>query len=164
MANFLEWPIVNEVILPFLLIFTLIFALLEKTKLLGDDKHQINAIMGLVIGGLLVTFGNAVERITQLTVFLSVSLVIIFIFLLLFGFISGNKEGDMLKDYTWAKLLFLFVIIIAVTVATLIITDTWDKVYDFFASDERGQNIFIIILIGAAIYAVLKTGNSGRSS
>lgn len=158
MANFLTLPIFKEVILPFILIFTLIFAILEKSKLLGEGKQQVNAIIGFVIAGLLVGFGNAVNYITQLTVFLSVGLVILFVFMLLFGFVSGAKEGDVFKEYGWIKLGLGVIVFIAVVVATLMITNVWDNVYNFFTSEGLGQNIIFIILIVIAIAAVLFGG------
>lgn len=39
----------TDVMLPFLLIFTLFFAILEKSKVLGDDKKNINVVVSLVI-------------------------------------------------------------------------------------------------------------------
>ena len=44
-----------DFVLPFILVFTLIFAILSKTKLLGEDKKQINALLGLIIGIILIT-------------------------------------------------------------------------------------------------------------
>ena len=43
-------PIFTDFLLPFALVFTLIFAILQKTKLLGDGKKQVDAIIGLVVG------------------------------------------------------------------------------------------------------------------
>src|SRR3989338_2266723 len=39
----------TDVLLPFLLIFTLIFAVLEKSKLLGTEKRNLNTVLALVI-------------------------------------------------------------------------------------------------------------------
>ena len=40
---------VMDVILPFLLVFTIVFAVMQRTKLLGDKKN-INVIIALVLG------------------------------------------------------------------------------------------------------------------
>ena len=90
--------IFTDIILPFLLVFTLVFAILDKSKLLGEGKRQINAIMSLVIGLILIGFPFAMEIIVKLIPFLAVSLVILFVFMLLFGFISSKKEGDVLNN------------------------------------------------------------------
>ncbi len=44
----------TDVLLPFLLIFTLIFAVLQKTKILGEEKKNINTMIALVIALLVV--------------------------------------------------------------------------------------------------------------
>ena len=38
-----------DVILPFILIFTLIFAILQKSKILGEDKKNFNVVVSLVV-------------------------------------------------------------------------------------------------------------------
>jgi hypothetical protein len=43
-----SWGVL-DVMLPFLLIFTLVFAILQKTKILGDDKKNFNVIIALVM-------------------------------------------------------------------------------------------------------------------
>ncbi len=39
-----------DVILPFILIFTLVFAFLQKSKILGKDSKRFNAVVALVMG------------------------------------------------------------------------------------------------------------------
>lgn len=43
-----------DVILPFLLIFVIIYAILQKTKILGDGKKNLNIIVAIVVGLLVV--------------------------------------------------------------------------------------------------------------
>ena len=40
---------VTDILLPFILIFTIVFATLQKTKILGDGKKQFNVIVSLVM-------------------------------------------------------------------------------------------------------------------
>ena len=44
----------TDVLLPFLLIFAVVFAILQKVKIFGKDKKNINVILSLVIGLLVV--------------------------------------------------------------------------------------------------------------
>ena len=39
-----------DVALPFLLVFTIVFAVLEKTKILGEDKRNLNVVLSLILG------------------------------------------------------------------------------------------------------------------
>lgn len=46
---FLQTYEVVEAVLPFLLIFTLIFSLLQRIKLFGEDKKNINVVVALLL-------------------------------------------------------------------------------------------------------------------
>ena len=48
--NALERLGITDIILPFLLIFTVVFAVLQKTKILGAEKKNLNVIIALVLG------------------------------------------------------------------------------------------------------------------
>jgi multisubunit Na+/H+ antiporter MnhB subunit len=50
MTTILQAPLLIDFIYPFLLIFFIVFAILEKSKLFGDEKKQLNALVALVIG------------------------------------------------------------------------------------------------------------------
>jgi len=160
MANFLtSSPIIQDLVLPFVLIFTLVFAILEKSKLLGDDKRQINAIIGFVVAGLFLAFSNYVSWIKQFTVVLVISLFAIFVFLLIWGFVWGDKGGDPLKDAEGIKWTIGIVMLIIVLVAALVITGYWEKMK---VSNDLVANIVFIIFIIAAIAAVLNQGKKEK--
>ncbi len=156
-------PLFIEIILPFLLVFTLVFAILDKTKLLGEGKRQINAITSLVIGLILIGFPFARDIIVRLIPFLVVCLVILFVFMLIFGFISGKKEGDVLGKGLKITLGLIFGL--AVVVAVLWITGAWDRIYELFVESEYAGKIFVniimVVIIVAAIIAVLSSGGKG---
>lgn len=155
-SNFLQQPLFAEIILPFVLIFTLVFAILEKSKLLGEDKHQINAIIGLVIAAIFTAVGKYAGWIQQFMVFLVITVVILFVFMLIFAFFSGNTNGNPIPDNykTWLGI----VAVVAVVVATLIITGFWDTLWDWVTADNRGANIALILIVVAAVWAVLGMG------
>lgn len=44
----------TDILLPFLLIFVIIFAILQKTKVLGEERKNLNIIVALVVGLLVV--------------------------------------------------------------------------------------------------------------
>ena len=88
---FLISPYFLDYVLPFVLVFTVVFAVLQKTKLLGDEVKQINAILGLVVGLFLIAFPGPRGIIVLLMPFLAVALVILLVFMLLYGFIVFHK-------------------------------------------------------------------------
>jgi len=48
-----DWGVV-DVALPFLLVFTIVFAILEKTEILGHGKKNFNVMIGIVMGAAVV--------------------------------------------------------------------------------------------------------------
>lgn len=153
MATFLTLPIFTDVILPFLFIFTLVFAVLEKSKLLGDGKSQINAIIGAILAALLIGFATAIDLITQITVFVAVALVILFAFMLVYGFVYNGKDGEIMGKKM--KTILQIIIFVAFVIAVLLATDSWDKVYEFFTRSDVGANVIFLVLIAASIAAVV---------
>ena len=51
--NLDRWGL-TDVLLPFLLIFVILFAILQKTKILGDGKKNLNVVISLVVALLVV--------------------------------------------------------------------------------------------------------------
>ena len=127
-------PIFMEYILPFLLVFTIVFAVLDKTKLLGEGKRQINAIISFVVGLILLGFEESKMVIVKLIPFFAISLIILFVFMLLYGFVSGKKEGDVLNK--GLKITLGVIVGLAVVVAVLWATGAWDPIYEFLLEGE----------------------------
>ncbi|MGV8152366.1 MAG: hypothetical protein ACP5OG_04745 [Candidatus Nanoarchaeia archaeon] len=146
----------THVILPWILVFTLVFAVLQKTKLLGDGKKQIDAIISAVIGLILVAFPYPRDIIVQLMPFLAVLLVVFFVFMLSYGFIFGNTSGDPLQK--WVKVALAIVLGIALVIALLVFSGTWGIVYDYtLGGSDKGiiGNVLMVVVIAGVIIAVL---------
>jgi len=154
----LQHWIVTKFLLPFLLIFLIVFAILEKTKALGENK-QINAFIAFVIGLIFVSVVFPGEVVTNLILFLTIALVVVFLTLLLWGFATGTKlEADFLGS-TGSKIaggIAVVLVIIAVIFATgtdfaavdLLFYQSWS--YDFWI------NVIFIAAIAGALALVLK--------
>jgi len=160
----LTLPIFQKYILPFVLVFTLIFAILQKTKLLGDDTKQINAIVGLVVGLMFVVFPFANNFVVQLMPFLAISAVVLLVFMLMYGFVWGSKEGDVL--HKGVKIGLVIILGLALATFMLYIAGWWDYIYEFLFEGNNAVtlwfNVFILIIIAVAVIAVLV--DKGRSS
>ncbi len=162
MVNFLITGIFQDLILPFILIFVLIFAILQKTKLLGEGVQQINAVVAFVIAGIFVAFSAYVVWLRSFVIFLAIALFILFVFMLIYGFTYANKDGFTLgKEF---QIIIAVIAFIAVIIAALVITKTWDNVYSFFTTSNTGSNIIFIVLIGLAVGAVLFGGKKAGGS
>src|SRR3989344_748827 len=150
-------PFFLDFILPFVLVFTLIFAILQKTKLLGEEVKQINAIIGLTVGLMLIAFPPARALIVLLMPFLAVVAVILLVFMLLYGFATGAKDGNIVGD--WWKVAFGFIISVALVSYFLVISGYWDFVWNLLFQGGGGvifTTILMAIVIIGAIVAVVR--------
>jgi len=141
-------------ILPFVLVFTLVFALLQKTKLLGEGKKQIDSLVALIIGIILIAFPYARNIVVELMPFLAVSIAVLLVFMLLYGFVYGKTDMER-----GIKITLLIIGSLALITVLLIITGAWDYIYSMmFERAEGGQiwiNILLIAVIAGAIIAVV---------
>src|SRR3989344_8350200 len=114
-----------DVILPFLLVFTITFAILEKTKILGHDKEKnpkknLDAMVAFTIAFFVVAASNIVQAIQVSLPAISMVLLIVVVFMLLLGSIAGESgdKGFHLweKDgpYRWAGWLVVIFVVIAI--------------------------------------------------
>jgi hypothetical protein len=150
-----------RVVYPFLLVFTLLFAVLQKSKILGDEKSQIDALVALSIALIVVAFSWSTNIIINLMPFLAVSLVILLVFMILFGFVASTNE-DGLKMPPFVKWGITILIVLALVIAVLISTGQWDRVYYalFFDYGENTllSNIVLLVIVAGAIAAVVMPG------
>ena len=157
----LSHPIFVETILPFLLVFTIVFAVLQKSKILGDGKRQIDAIVSLVIGLLVISFAQAVGIIVQLIPFLAVGLVVLLVLMLLVG---SFWKGDLPKKLQYVM---MTVVILAVVVAVMLLTGAWSWLLDLVYLGEDSSlfmnALFVIIIAGAVVWVIISAGGkSGK--
>lgn len=160
MATILSHPFFVEQVLPFLLVFTLVFAILDKSKILGEGKRQINAIIAFVIGLILIAFPFPRSIIVNLMPLLAVLAVVFLVFMILYGFVSGKE----LKGEKWMKITFGILVGLALIIALLLFTGYWNVVVAALTGGqgkEIATNIFFIAVIIAAVAIVLATGKKG---
>jgi hypothetical protein len=146
---------------PFLLIFFIVFAILEKTKIFGEDKKQLNALLSFVVGLVFVSAVFPKIMVNNLILFLTVAIVISFIGLLLWGFLIG---GDAKIQSTGVKWGFGIVLVLFLIGAVLWAAGWQDEVFDFLTGDSIGgsfwTNLVFIIVIAIALTIALKVGKS----
>lgn len=161
----LQSTIISKFILPFLLVFFIIFAILEKTKLLGDGQKQLNALIAFVIGLIFVGAVFPKEVVGNLILFLSVAIVIVFVTLLIWGFVGGRVELDSkIKKLAGVGVLVAVIIAVlwAVGVKLAEVSDLVNFLFYQSWSAAFWTNALFIVVIAVALAVVLKyTGASG---
>lgn len=162
METLLQHEILTGFVYPFLLMFFLVFAILEKTKLLGEDKKQLNALLAFVIGLIFTAAVKPKVMVENLILFMTIAIAIVFVVLLLWGFISGGSNGFQIEK--WMKWLLWILGGIAVFIAILWVTGVKGSIIDVvFGQDWSGAfwtNFIFIIIIALALAIVLVKGKS----
>ncbi len=82
-----------EVLLPFLLIFTVIFAVLQKVKLFGQNSKNINIVVSLIIAFFVVRVPSIINTINMFLPKVSLLVLILLMILLVLGIFGASAEG-----------------------------------------------------------------------
>ncbi len=156
-----ELPIFGEFILPFLLIFVLVFAILQKSKILGDGKAQVDAIVSLTVSLISIGVPYSREVIVGLMPWLAIGLSVMLVFLIMYGFVAG----DLSSAPKWMKTTFgvlsgLFVLIVVIWV-----TGLWKYISNFTLNgSELWTNLLLLVIIAGAVVFVIVAGKKSSSS
>ena len=155
----------SQIILPFILVFTLVFAILEKSKVLGEGKKQINSIISLVIGLLLVGVEPARAVILDIVPVLAVVAVIILVFMILYGFVGGTEDRGVLNKPLQITVGIIAVIVIIITLLTS--TGFLDKILEKVklpgSSEIVQSSVMLIVIVVLLIVALVSGGKKGES-
>lgn len=165
--NILMSDFAVQLVYPFLLVFVIVFAILQKSKILGDDKRQIDALVSLAVALIVIAFSWATDIIAKLMPFLAIGIVVLLVFLLLYGFVASDKD-EGLKLHKNLKIAIGVVIVIFVVIAVIVATGKWDTVYNSIFKGEGisdlWANILLIAIVGGVLAIVIFTGRDKKSS
>jgi hypothetical protein len=166
--EFLDTLGVYDVLLPFILVFAIMFAILEKSKVLGTEtkgdvtipKRNINSLVAFVIAFFVVASSRIVAAINQALSHIVILLVATVFFLVLIGvfhkegepiFLDGGwKTGGMIVMLVGIVLIFLNAIRTKTGVSWL--EWVWSYVIKNWNSTVVGTIIFLIIIIVGIVF------------
>lgn len=155
---FFQNPVFSKFILPFLLIFFIVYALLQKTKVFGDDVAQVNALIAFVIGLVFVGVAYPKEVVENLILFMTVAIVVVFVLLIIMGFATGH---DLKIESTGLRWFVGIIVVVVVLVATLWATGIEGGVFDFLFrqswSSEFWTNVLFVVLVGIALAVIIRS-------
>ena len=159
----LQHWIVTQFILPFLLIYFIVFGALIKSKVFSADK-QLNALIALVVG--LIFVGAIFPKIAvgNLILFLTVAMVTLFVAMLLWGFVAGEDGLKFEKIPGPIKGAILGVILVSVALALIwalgIDTTFIDYLFRSTWSKEFWTNAAFVAVVIIALGMMVKGGKS----
>lgn len=155
---------VYDVILPFVLSFSIVFAILEKTKVLGTEKIKIdgkledvtrknlNSMVAFVVAFLVVASGEIVRVINEAMANLVVLILVLVMFLMFVGSVAKSEnDGFMFKaDSKW----YYFMISLILAGVLLIFLNAldwlepfWDYLVDHWQTNAVGSVILLLLVV-----------------
>ena len=153
----------TDVLLPFILVFTITFAILDKANIFGENKKNINIVVSLVMGLLFViphVTGSykGVDPVNlikgALPAIAVITIAIIMVILLTGAF--GAKGDFLAENYkTWIAVVALFIVavIFASAAGWLGRLPWW---LDFLRDSATQAAIILILFTGVLIYFIQK--------
>ncbi len=164
MTNFVElfeimesWGML-DVMLPFLLIFTIVFAVLQKAKIFGADSKRFNVIIALVLGMVVViphilgTYPEGQDAVLIInSVLPNVALVLVAIIMVLllsgvFGYEPKGAGGAILIP-AFAVIIWIFGI-----------SAGWWADFGWFNIDPDTLAVVLVLLVFGIIIAIITAG------
>jgi hypothetical protein len=156
---------IYDVVLPFLLTFTITFAIFEKSKILGTEvieekvytKKNLNAMAAFVIAFMVIASGKLVETITRVSANVVVLILLGIFFLLLLGTFYAPKEKEPIAlekgwKTTFTVIMFIGVVVVFLDAIRTEVGQSWLDVLlgylgQFWTSTAVASIILIIFLI-----------------
>ena len=180
-VGFLDNLGVYDVVLPFLLVFTITFAILEKTKVFGEEeindkpypRRNLNAMAAFVIGFLVVASTNLVAAINTAVANMVLLLILAVAFLLLVGSFTNPdemKKGIFLeKKWRTFFMVIVFIAIVFIFLDAIKVNDrSWLEIAWGFMRFNWNSSvigaIILIVIIGAFMWWIQKSPDGSSDS
>ena len=137
--------------LPFLMIFAMVYGILNKTKLLGDNKG-VQATIALAVGLLSLQFDYVTNFYATIFPYAGIGISVLLVALILMGLTS--------EDITWSKYVWfgIGVVIFLVVLFTSLSDFAWMGGMGFTVSQARPAILAGMILLGLMALIVFSGG------
>jgi len=168
---------VFDVVLPFLLVFTVVFALLERTKVFGTEKIEgkeytkknLNSAAAFVMAFLVVASSRLVQVITEVSSKFVVLLFLVVLFLLLVGSFFKEESHGVFLEGGW-KTVFMIIVFLGLAFIFLDAIPSesggslLDDAFGFLSGTSRGEFVgsgILLVLIILFIVFITQERKSG---
>lgn len=133
-------------ILSFLLVFVLVYALLKKTEVLGDNDG-INLLISFILAVFFIVEASLVDFINFSTAWAVVFIVCVFLILLLIGFVGKDALGTITgnKGVAWVLLAGIIIFFIISSAYTFNWAVNWQQVTDWAYTDWFGMVLLLVV-------------------
>lgn len=138
----------------FLFVFVIVYALLAKTKILGESQF-VNLLIGFIIAIVFSTVGSAQEYVKTVTPWFVVLVVVLFFILIIIGLSQQKIENIMKPGFVWVFIVAL--ILVFLFAATKVFAPVWWDVKEFISNEGRiVGGILLLIIAALAAWVITK--------
>ncbi len=134
-------------IFAFLLVFIVIYALLAKTKILGES-NAVMLFIAFILSSFFVVQASLVDFIRFSSAWFGVIVIGVFFLLLILAFLPGESPlGFLTKNdwFSWAILIVILIFFVVSAAYVFNVAVNWGMVKDWFGSDWFGMILLLII-------------------
>ena len=143
-------------IFAFLLVFIVVYALLFKSKVLGDNQ-TIMVFISFILSGFFIVQASLVEFVKFTSAWFVVGIVMVFFLIALLGFLPGKTPFEFLGKGNWFSWVVFgglvgFFIISSSYVFNWVVN--WGMVKDWFNSDWFGM-VLLLLIAGVVAWKIV---------
>lgn len=167
-----------DIVLPFLLVFTLVFAILEKTRILGTEgkdkdipKRNLNSMVSFVVALLVVATNKVVTTLNTALPNIVLLLVVVIMFLLLISVFHKTGEMEFKQTHgNWYKFFvtILFIGVLLVFLGAIPMSnegETWLSYgWDYVVDNWEGSVVSSFIFLGVVLLVIAYVTRSSSGS
>lgn len=165
LLQFLESYSLTDVILPFFIVFLVVFAILQKSHLLGQNKKNFNAMFALIMG-LMVVMPHVLGKyppgkdlvviLNEVLPNVSVLAIAIMMLLLIIGIVAPHYAGS---NFTGVVALFAFAGIVYFFGAA---GNWWPAVYNNWWGPDTTSLVIVILVFALILWFILREPGQGE--
>jgi len=179
-VQFMDKIGVYDVVLPFLLVFVIVYAILEKSKVFGTEKvgekevprKNLNSMAAFVIGFLVIASSQLVASISAFVSQLVLLIVLVVAFLMLVGSFTNEKDMDGFlsgpenKTIRYVLMSVMFLGILIIFLNSMMVGDvTWlEYAFNYLSASTNSSvlgSILLLAIMGGVI-AFMVTGEKEK--
>lgn len=158
MAMDFNWLSYYMPIFGFVFVFVVMYAILLKTKILGDNAFT-NAFVSFIFAIIFVTFAPGIDFVSTVIPWVVILIIALFFVLVIVGFSQKDVDKFMKPGFAWAFILILAVIfLISAIVVFNPVFGKYPGVKDFLLSEKFYGAVILLVIAGLASWVIARKG------
>ena len=167
-----DWGVIS-VLLPFVLVFTIVFAVLQKANIFGQGKKNFNVMVALVMGfsvviphvlGTFPPHADPVLIINNALPGISVVLVAIVALLLMIGIMGGEVKWLGSSISGWIAIISLVIVLVIFGRAAGWFQQGWPGWLRWLDHPDTQAFIVIILVFGIIVWYITKDDSQKKNN